>query len=199
MQTARTVLNEQGMQNAKIGRIATEAGLVRGNVYYYFANLEEILWELSQQLGEDISDYLDHLESNQLDRAGRLQSAKDWLAIVWHWRFIYLESQQLYRTDDRIRTMMLALQDRSIAIQSSALISYLMSLGLNVSAHEKQICHDIAVNGALVSSYWLYQVSLRQDISKTNQSEFLATAEQFLSTGYSLYNRTFLRKILNAH
>ena len=110
---AISLFNEFGTGDISISRIASEAGISRGNLQYHYADKQELIRAiyldiarevLSNWEGDDKQPTLKHMAEmfvRQLD-------------YVWRYRFLYREMVSLIRADTRLALMVRASRARRI-------------------------------------------------------------------------------------
>ena len=68
LNAAIKIFAEDGYQQAKISRIAQEAGVAHGSVYTYFKNKEDLLFKMIATIWQELGEKLDAISNNpQLD------------------------------------------------------------------------------------------------------------------------------------
>lgn len=78
LQAAIRVFSEYGFHNAKISKIAEEAGVATGSVYLYFANKNEILQHIFRDLWKEMSANIETLmQCQDLNSAQKLDGMID--------------------------------------------------------------------------------------------------------------------------
>lgn len=110
---AISLFNEFGTGDISIGRIASDAGISRGNLQYHYADKQELIRAiyldiarevLSNWEGDDKQPTLKHMAEmfvRQLD-------------YVWRYRFLYREMVSLIRADTQLALMVRASRARRI-------------------------------------------------------------------------------------
>jgi AcrR family transcriptional regulator len=100
LDAARGLFNEHGTASISTNRIAAEAGLSPGNLYYHYADKKEIIRALLAQM---ISSHEVSAEGETLSALrGRLVRGSE---LAWHYRFFGREMVALLRADpDLART-----------------------------------------------------------------------------------------------
>jgi AcrR family transcriptional regulator len=94
LDAARGLFNEHGTASISTNRIAAEAGLSPGNLYYHYADKKEIIRALLAQM---ISSHEVSAEGETLSALrGRLVRGSE---LAWHYRFFGREMVALLRAD----------------------------------------------------------------------------------------------------
>ena len=120
------LFNEFGTANISIGRIAAEAGISRGNLQYHYANKQELIRSLYQDIAREV---LSNWEGD--DKQPTVKHMAEMfvrqLDYVWRYRFVFREMVSLVREDTE-----LALQVRtSRAHRIKAVIKFFKALVKN--------------------------------------------------------------------
>lgn len=199
LETARKCLNKHGVNTVTCRTIAKAAGLAPGNIYYYFNNMEEILWTLNVEIGRQGEKSIREMAHEGFDDArARRKAAIRWLDIVWTWRYAFLDLSAIMRGDDRIRRGMQNGRQDSVELQATLLEKYLKSRGLKISTADRKLCRDLAAASWIVSMHWLHYVSLTRDIAAMSRPDFLDTVDDFVTIGTTLYDDKFILRLAAA-
>ena len=145
------LFNEHGERNTSTNHIATHLGISPGNLYYHFANKDEIIVQLFQRYSQALLEYL-----NQAALPESIAQAIDYMKgvydIMWDYRFLFsdvntllIRSSELLGqhndfTRERISPLLLKLLTQ---MQESGMIA--------IDERAKQ---DLAVNMWLLTKYW---------------------------------------------
>ncbi len=95
---AISLFNEFGTGNISIGRIASEAGISRGNLQYHYADKQELIRAIYQDIAREV---LSNWEGD--DRQPTVRHMAEMFVrqfdYVWRYRFMYREMVGLIRAD----------------------------------------------------------------------------------------------------
>lgn len=95
---AISLFNEFGTGNISIGRIASEAGISRGNLQYHYADKQELIRAIYQDIAREV---LSNWEGD--DRQPTVRHMAEMFVrqfdYVWRYRFLYREMVGLIRAD----------------------------------------------------------------------------------------------------
>ena len=110
---AISLFNEFGTGNISIGRIASEVGISRGNLQYHYADKQELIRAIYQDIAREV---LSNWEGD--DRQPTVRHMAEMFVrqfdYVWRYRFIYREMVGLIRADAELALRVRANRDRRI-------------------------------------------------------------------------------------
>ena len=99
--TAIALFNEFGAGNISIGRIASEVGISRGNLQYHYADKQELIRALYQDIAREVSSNWEG-DDRQPTVSHMAEMFVRQLDYVWRYRFFYREMVLLVRADTRL-------------------------------------------------------------------------------------------------
>jgi AcrR family transcriptional regulator len=115
IEAAKRLFNEQGVMNTGTNKIAAHMGISPGNLYYHFANKEEIIRAIFPEISEATNKAL-LLGSNKQGSEEYLpQVLQNWMQVVWEYRFFYGNLVELLRNDPELKQ--LYIQRREATLQ----------------------------------------------------------------------------------
>lgn len=145
------LFNEQGERNISTNHIAQYLGISPGNLYYHFANKDEIIMQLFKRYTTELYDFLSKTKLPEtVDES--ISYMHDVYEIMWEYRFLFSDvNALLFRsasllgqhnefTRGKISPLLVKLLQR---LQEKALIDI-----------DEQGLQDLAVNMWLVTKYW---------------------------------------------
>lgn len=105
LETARKLFNESNTQAVTTNHIAKAMGISPGNLHYHYANREEIIRVLYEQLRDEA-----RLEVEELPKDIYTLNAHETLLIKiqWKYRFFFRELLFLFARDEKLKTMYVA-------------------------------------------------------------------------------------------
>ncbi len=110
---AISLFNEFGTGNISIGRIASEVGISRGNLQYHYANKQELIRAIYQDITREV---LSNWEGD--DRQPTVRHMAEMFVrqfdYVWRYRFMYREMVGLIRADAELALRVRTNRDRRI-------------------------------------------------------------------------------------
>ncbi|UOP04301.1 TetR/AcrR family transcriptional regulator [Conchiformibius kuhniae] len=145
------LFNEHGERNTSTNHIATHLGISPGNLYYHFANKDEIIVQLFQRYSQAVLDYL-NTASLPVNVAQAVEYMKGVYEIMWEYRFLFSDvntllvrsSELLGQHNDFTRTRVSPLLVKLLTqMQDSGMIA--------IDERGKQ---DLAINMWLLTKYW---------------------------------------------
>lgn len=146
------LFNEHGERNISTNHIATHLGISPGNLYYHFANKDEIIAQLFKRYCTRILGYL-----NETPLPQSVESAVEYMRgiyqIIWDYRFLFSDLNTLLNrsatmigkhnefTHERIEPLLLKLLEQ------------FQTLGM-ICIDERGM-RDLSFNMWLITKYWL--------------------------------------------
>ncbi|MDE0154711.1 MAG: TetR family transcriptional regulator [Gammaproteobacteria bacterium] len=98
---AISLFNEHGTGSVSIGRIASEAGISRGHLQYHYANKQELIRAIYQDIAAEV---LSNWEGD--DKQPTVRHMAEMFVrqfhYVWKYRFLYREMVTLIRVDSEL-------------------------------------------------------------------------------------------------
>lgn len=196
IEAARKCFNRDGIADVTCRTIAKQAQLCAGNIYYYFANKDAILTELRVMLEKEVTLLLIRTEQR---RMSDLQSPRDhaveWLNLIWNWRCLFLELNQLVRTVPKARIAVLEIKRRSIAVHEQLFCEHMKQNGIKLTAWDKKLCRDLAAANWIVSIHGLQYVAMERGDGELTKADFEAGIDQFLIIGRIMFDKKFQKRL----
>lgn len=165
IETALTLFNEHGSANISTNRIATEAGISKGNLNYHYSNKKEIILDIFSDIrseieggwsGDHLVPTLEHMEFMFLRQ----------LRLTWRYRFFYREMVNLIKDDPLLGKRFNELRSR----RRVALKQFLTSLaddGRMVLPESEEELEHFMTSTWLLSEHWLnYTDSLGRQVDE---------------------------------
>src|SRR6266540_6392160 len=100
---ARRLFNEQGTSVVSTNHIAAAAGLSPGNLYYHFADKQEIIRGLHAQYAAAHEDRWRPGPDGRVDLETLRRNVAEGMALAWRYRFLGREILALLRADPHLR------------------------------------------------------------------------------------------------
>ena len=196
LEAARQCFNRDGIADVTCRTIAKQAELSAGNVYYYFANKDVILAVLRATLDRDVVALLDHMEARRMsDAQSRRDHATDWIELVWHWRFLFLEINQLVRSSPKAKPAILEIKQRSVDLHEELFLEHLQENGLKLTEFDRKLCHDLAVSNWILSIHGLQYIAMEREDGELTKADFEAGVDQFLIIGRIMFDDKIQRRL----
>lgn len=151
VEASLVLFNEQGERNVSTNHIASHLNISPGNLYYHFANKDEIIVQLFKRYSRQLLDYLTHtpLPDTIPETATYMAGVYD---IMWDYRFLFSDvnallnrsSQLLGEHNDFTRERFSPLAVKLlIKLQSKGVIE-IDDIGVR----------DLTINMWLITKYW---------------------------------------------
>ena len=105
------LFNQHGERAMTTNHIAAYLGISPGNLYYHFRNKEEILERLMQAYGEELDSRF-AMPAGQITLEMMFGYMDSVLALLWRYRFLYINLAELLQRDPTLRDTYGATQAR---------------------------------------------------------------------------------------
>lgn len=113
-ETALALFNAHGVGAVTTNRIAEEAGVSPGNLYYHFRNKEEIVREFLPRIELALRASFDYPEEPPLSTARMVKDYVDGIERLWDYRFFFGGLVDLVRSDEEIARFYARIEDWSL-------------------------------------------------------------------------------------
>lgn len=159
VETSLRLFNESGEPHVTTALIAAEMGISPGNLYYHFRSKDEIVRELFARFERRLLQTMAVPE----DRAADVEDV--WLLlhllfeVMWEYRFLYRDLEDLLSRDWRMAAHFGRLIDRATGTVVSLSESLVASGSMRATRAEIEA---LAGNVLLVMTYWMSFQRLRQ-------------------------------------
>lgn len=151
IETSLQLFNEQGERNISTNHIANQMGISPGNLYYHFANKDEIIIHLFKRYGVQLLEYFSQtrLPESVPQMVVYMAGLYD---VMWDYRFLFTDVNTLLNRSVELLGEHNEFTRDKIAPLSIKLLTKLHDLGvIDIDERGKQ---DLATNMWLVTKYW---------------------------------------------
>ena len=97
------LFNQRGERNVSTNHIAAALEISPGNLYYHFANKQEIVYELFRRYSEDVYDFLSVPDDRPLNFADKIHYFEATFRSIWEYRFLHRDLGHLLAESDVLR------------------------------------------------------------------------------------------------
>lgn len=104
LETSLLLFNEQGVDNVTVRDIAKEIGISHGNLCYHFANVEEIVYKLYENLVAELDVMMSEVQSENINLELLYTSTRHIFTIFYKYKFLMLDFVNIMRKINRIQT-----------------------------------------------------------------------------------------------
>jgi AcrR family transcriptional regulator len=154
LDAALELFNERGTAAVSTNHIAAAAGLSPGNLYYHFADKQEIIRALYQRYISAQEDLWDLGPGERADLATLRAGLTRGMELAWQYRFAERELLALLRADPRLRASYRDAYERRLA-QWVAFGEQLAGHGIIRPPHPPATIADLAIAVWLIGGSWL--------------------------------------------
>jgi AcrR family transcriptional regulator len=154
LDAARALFNERGTAAVSTNHIAAAAGISPGNLYYHFADKQEIIRGLHAEYTAAHEDRWRPEPDGRVDLAALHRNVADGMALAWRYRFLGREILALLRADPLLRASYRQVYERRLN-QWLAFADLLSAQGLIREPRPPATLRDLSVAIWLVAENWV--------------------------------------------
>jgi AcrR family transcriptional regulator len=154
LDAARGLFNEWGTAAVSTNRVAAEAGMSPGNLYYHFGDKQEIIRALHARYAaahEGLWEPGPDAEANASKLGANLAAG---MALAWEYRFFERELRALLRADPELRAAYVEVYERRLG-QWLAFGERLVAQGVMREPRAPRALGDLGVAIWLIATNWL--------------------------------------------
>ena len=152
LHTSLALFNEFGEPNTSTNHIADEMDISPGNLYYHYRNKADITNLLFEQYEKRMLELLTAAEGRALDMEDMWLFLHLVFEVIWDYRFLYRDLDNLLRRDRVLRRRFVRVMQRKVQTASS-ICRGLVSARV-MQANDREI-EALARNIVVVATYWL--------------------------------------------
>lgn len=145
------LFNEEGERNISTNHIAVHLGISPGNLYYHFANKDEIIVQLFKRYSSELLAYL-----SSVPLPGTVREAVDYMRgvydVLWSYRFLFSDVNALLNRSAELLGEHNEFTSERIAPLLVKLLQQLQQSGLLMAVDEIGM-RDLSVNMWVITKY----------------------------------------------
>jgi AcrR family transcriptional regulator len=168
LDAARDLFNERGTSVVSTNHIAAAAGLSPGNLYYHFADKQEIVRGLHAQYAAAHEDRWRPGPDGRVDLETLRRNVAEGMALAWRYRFLGREILALLRADPLLRVSYREVYERRLS-QWLAFAEQLLAQGLIRQPRPPGTLHDLTVAVWLIAENWVALLDVLGDPDDPDQ------------------------------
>ena len=151
LEASLLLFNEQGERAISTNHIAAHLGISPGNLYYHFANKDEIIFCLFSRYREELLGYLENtaLPETVGETVGYMAGIYD---ILWEYRFLFSDVNTLMTRNSAFSDEHSQFSRRQFAPLAARLLATLRGKGI-IDSDDTGV-QNLTVNMWLVTKYW---------------------------------------------
>jgi AcrR family transcriptional regulator len=161
LDTALGLFNQRGTAAVSTNHVAAEAGLSPGNLYYHFADKQEIIRALHERRAAAIEGLWDP-GATSASLAGQRGGLARAMELAWEYRFLERELLALVRTDPQLHARYRQAYERQLD-QWLAVGQQLVAQGAIRPPQPPATIRDLTVAVWLISAYWMSFLEITGD------------------------------------
>ena len=154
LDAARSLFNERGTAAVSTNHIAAAAGLSPGNLYYHFADKNEIIRDLHARYAAAHEDRWRPDPDGRVSLATLRRNIAEGAALAWQYRFFEREILALLRADPQLRAAYRAVYERRLQ-QWLTFAERLVARGLIRPPRPPGTLRHLATAVWLIAESWL--------------------------------------------
>lgn len=97
------LFNQQGERNVSTNHIAASIDISPGNLYYHFANKQEIVYELFLRYSREVYQFLSVPDDRPLRFADKIRYFEATFQSIWDYRFLHRDLGHLLAENERLK------------------------------------------------------------------------------------------------
>ncbi len=165
LQAALRLFNESGTAAVSTNHVAAEAGLSPGNLYYHFADRQEIIRALHDRYATAQESVWDSGPASLALLRSKLTES---IQLAWQYRFFERELLALLRADSVLQDSYRRVYDRRLG-QWLAFADQLVALGAIRAPAPPATLRDLAIAVWLIGANWLPLLEITGDPQDRDQ------------------------------
>lgn len=173
------LFNARDSLSVTTNHIAKAAGISPGNLYYHYANKEEIIREIYTEMSERIESLksFEAMLSGENPLAMLNESFEHYGDIFWEYRFLMRDAPVLMALDSELKKAFVANQEKRIT-QIAGVIRYLISEEILENIDKEEIPLRAKLYW-FVTAYWQVFASMDGEVSRETIREAKEVLFQF--------------------
>lgn len=148
---ALQLFNQKGERKVTTNHICAHLNMSPGNLYYYFKNKQEIIYELFLNYEGRVDANLNRPHDRQLTLEDKLNYLQNVFQGLWEYRFIHRDMEHLLLSEERLHARYRAFFRRS---QKNTEAIYEGLREANIIAIEQTELEGLALNTWIVVTSW---------------------------------------------
>jgi len=178
---AKELFNQHGAANVGTNRIAAHIGISPGNLYYHFKNKEEIIRAIFPEINRATEKAL-IIQGNDIPSEIRLaEILRNWMTVVWEYRFFYGNLVQLLRNDPELEALYLERRDVTLAFIKVAFMAAGLRRGSDDNSLDEAGIEMLATNVWIIALNWIRFLQIGKADEDITQQEIAAGALQIFA------------------
>ncbi|MDX1692184.1 MAG: TetR/AcrR family transcriptional regulator [Ketobacteraceae bacterium] len=130
------LFNQRGERNVSTNHIASELGISPGNLYYHFANKQQIVYELFLRYSQDVYEFLSVPDDRPLNFADKIRYFEATFRSIWDYRFLHRDLGHLLAENEELRMGYYGFTKRTL-LNGRTVLSGLRDAGLMAMSDEQ--------------------------------------------------------------
>ncbi len=178
LETSLLLFNELGEPNTTTNHIADEMDISPGNLYYHYRSKEDIVTRLFDRFERRVLELLSAVPKRRLDMEDMWLILHLAFELIWEYRFIYRDLDNLLGRYRSLRRRFGRLVARHIEVSVSACQSLVEAKIMHATREEVEV---VGRNVVLVTTYWLNFENIIERQGVDEQERFARGCYQVLS------------------
>lgn len=152
VQNSLELFNQQGERSVSTNHIAAHMEISPGNLYYHFANKQEIIAELFSQYEEQVESFLHPPKARLATVEDKRLYLKAILAAMWSYRFLHRDLEHLLDSDKDLAARYRRFSQRCL-LQGQAIYEGFVAAGI-LEMNSVQI-ESLTLNTWIILTSWV--------------------------------------------
>ncbi|NMC84777.1 MAG: TetR/AcrR family transcriptional regulator [Anaerolineaceae bacterium] len=167
LQTAVRLFNQMGTARVSTNRIAEEAGISPGNLYYHFADKAHILREIYEHMISDWDEVYRQIGAGMAPEEALRHFIEANFDLLWHYRFFSRETVALLNADPLLKARHVELSGARFEQQAQLLRKLVDSGQMRFSSAEK-LTDTLVIAWIVANQYLVYLESIGHEVEEAD-------------------------------
>ena len=178
VQNSLELFNQQGERSVSTNHIAAHMEISPGNLYYHFANKQEIIAELFSQYEEQVESFLRPPKGRLATVEDKRFYLKAILAAMWDFRFLHRDLEHLLDSDRELAARYRRFSQRCL-LQGQSIYAGFVEAGI-LAMNPVQI-ESLTLNTWIVLTSWVrFLCTTRENAAHLSEEAFKRGVYQVL-------------------
>jgi AcrR family transcriptional regulator len=167
LQTAVRLFNQRGTAHVSTNRIAEEAGISSGNLYYHFQDKAHILREIYEHMASDWDDVYRQIEKLPASEDSLRHFIETNFDLLWHYRFFSRETVALLNADPLLKARHVELSGARFE-QQAQLLRELVDRGQMRFTSAEKLTDTLVIAWIVANQYLVYLESTGHEVKEAD-------------------------------
>ena len=172
------LFNNHGVAHIGTNKIASHLGISPGNLYYHFKGKEAIIRAIFPEISRATEAAILIDDTTLPTEAHLVDILKNWMTVVWEYRFFYTSMVELLRNDPELQALYLARREATLMFIKAALFNTKLRQRQGLPPLDDEGVARIAVNIWIIALNWIRYLQIGKLDADITKEEIAAGADQ---------------------